>query len=300
MAYFHEKQILEIIEKFHPEGISQKDIIKKTKPGPPSQTSPLSRQTVYTTLKRLIKKDKVRKIGTKYYVVDDYINSWRIYAEFLKTKMKENILATTIMNIDGNASEAILSGQNSLAKPIFDFANLVGSFILYLFVEAMEAFDDPMSKEISRKITPEKQVELALFFISKALPTVEELFSSFLERFDPNKNANLTKGLTYQSMLETLLNVYPDLRNLSKDYLDKTIRRLAYQTTFALTHSDCTHRWEEVAFHKLGSLYLCPMCHKLALYPVVDKEKRNQMATDDIMQYLEDMQTKIRRKYLQK
>jgi hypothetical protein len=34
-------------------------------------------------------------------------------------------------------------------------------------------------------------------------------------------------------------------------------------------------------------------CHKLALYPVVDKEKRDQMNKDEIMQYVKKWKSKF-------
>jgi hypothetical protein len=110
-----------------------------------------------------------------------------------------------------------------------------------------------------------------LFFINKSLP-IEKMFDNFhrrLEGFHP---------VDYESALKCLFKVYPDLKDLSVDCLDEALHDLAYQTVDTLFYSECSHQWEEVYAHKLGNLYLCRgECHRTVLYPVVDKDGRDQI-----------------------
>jgi hypothetical protein len=114
-----------------------------------------------------------------------------------------------------------------------------GSFITYLFIEAMEPASENMPEEKRRKITSQKERELSLLFIEKSL-SIEELFDNFLRRFNPYNRPNDLPPMDYENALKSLLNV--DLKNLLKSYLDETIRALAYHTVFTLSHSDCSHR----------------------------------------------------------
>lgn len=111
------------------------------------------------------------------------------------------------------------------------------SFITYLFIEAMEPASENMPEEKRRKITSQKKCELSLLFIEKSLP-IEELFDNFLRRFNPYNRPNDVPPMDYENALKSLLNVYPDLKNLLKSYLDETIRALVDHTVFTLSHSD--------------------------------------------------------------
>jgi len=166
--------------------------------------------------------------------------------------------------------------KESLEKCLFEFANRIGAYIMYIFLQSLHPLQES-------KLSDNDRGELCKIMLEKAIK-IEDLFSMFR---DLMTDLGLTgcKLIPYSGQYEKLFelsddnfktiskglqNVYPNIYiGLENFCLHTTWNSLALDTT--TLSPDCDHQWEKRNAFKYGSFYYCKKCHKSALKMIKKK-----------------------------
>jgi hypothetical protein len=266
----NQDKVLQIIREAYLDGLTQHEIINKMK----SRNRPLTRQAIYNILKELKQQEKITKIDGRYIAIYTYGRGWHQFAGFLNESIEHLFSKLPHDSISRDIANTQFSSENPINQSIFEFANLVGAFITYIFIESMHPAENTL--------TPDKRKDLASFFVEGAI-SIDKILAEFKKRFDVNKN-EMNKS-DYEGIRNAFKEIYPHLYDfLEKGYLDGFRRFLLYRTLYTITHIKCVHQWEEVYVHKVGMQYLCTKCHNLV--PVQLKDTFEIPANFNINEYL--------------
>lgn len=160
-----------------------------------------------------------------------------------------------------------------LEKNLFEFANRVGAYIAYLFIEALR----PVAKDMN--VSENKKKERIRYLIDKAIP-IERLFRRFCDLLGQldimrsvddlyNSGGSESEELElneagFVKLSDSFRTVYPRIYKALENFW--FISRMTYLKRHSLyaEYSKCVHKWEEYQLYKIGRVYVCNKCHLLA------------------------------------
>lgn len=165
------------------------------------------------------------------------------------------------------------TNDNTVEKNLFEFANRVGTYIAYIFIEALR----PVATD--RDVTEIKKEERIDYLINKAIP-IERLFrrfcdllrelgimSSIEDSYLSGGNVSEQLELNESSLgklSDSFRRVYPRAyKALENFWFNSRMTHLKRHSLFG-EYSRCRHKWEEYHLYKIGRCYICNKCHLLA------------------------------------
>jgi hypothetical protein len=272
----------------------------------------LTRQTIHNHLRDLIAERIVRK-KTHAYFLDDldlYQRHWcgQILSDASSILLKPDRTGTEVYGSEfaDRVSEDVPlpsdefcktkfgnSSINDYEKFFFDFANRLGSYILYIFLESMRSsqFDNRKMEKGSTKQNLRKK-SLSMEFVNKAI-NLEMFYNIFRERlkeleFDRILLDNSRKKLPdypdetharnfnnsefiemenddFKRVWKSYRKIYPTVYDGLKKYWDEATlsvgRDLDVQESLFKIRSKCKHEWNEIKIYKKeGKYYECLRC----------------------------------------
>ena len=160
------------------------------------------------------------------------------------------------------------SPKDSLERSLFEFANRIGAYIMYIFLQSLHPLQES-------KISDEDRGELCKIMLEKAI-NAEDLFTFFRDLLtqlgltgcnsDSNEHEKLFQltDNNFKTISKGLQNVYPNIYVGLENYcLHASWNSLALDT--ATLSPTCNHQWEKRDAFKYGSFYYCKKCHKESL-----------------------------------
>ena len=233
----------------------------------------LSRPTVTTHLNALVAEDKIKKTKRGAYlpteIFDDKVyDGWSYFEDYLNTNHPfivnnpnnldlidvGNILLNVIKN-DFNVTEA------SLKKYMFEYANKIGAYIVYVFIESLRSRRNVKSDDVRSILTEQ--------FLTEALPLMD-----LLERFLRNIPINATEKGYYKvndSALKRLCEVYADLYPYAYKLIEGGYQKFGNALFSNIDEAEekntnCIHEWKKRYVHKIGYRYHCPKCDRIEAF----------------------------------
>ena len=230
----------------HPDGVYQHELIDKTK---------LSRQTVYTLLKKLLNEDKIFNRNKQYFVEDSVLNSILLFGMIMEDAIGDIGQLVSRSSASSKYCKQKFANQNHIEKSIFEFANDIGAFIVYILIEAMRPSDN-------NTIPKDKKKSLVPRLIDRSIRShkMYEAFSEYFKDFISDKqNAEQIhdycyimecfelKEEYYKKVIAAFKNIYPIIYDtLEKRWSDYIKLSLCFRTP------RCNHKWEEIQVYRFG------------------------------------------------
>ena len=239
-------------------GITLTDILKETKAKFPPNG--YSKPTVISALKKLQTDGKIFKFKRRYFLVDIFEDDgWSIFAGYLNYLLDwffDKLPLPSIQRIDQSSPD-----EDNIGELLFQFANRIGAFIVYLLIEAMRP---------TRKILPVYQrIEKALDFIQTAMPS-SDLFRAFINFLPKSYSKNIILGAqmrenSFKKLSYDFRLIYHSInKSIEKGYLN-------YFKLFYLSRPEnfdyCHHQWKETFVHKIGTYHRCIKCRAMVKSP---------------------------------
>ena len=250
----HKKKIFEIIQKNSLNGVYQHEIIKESK---------LSRQTVYTILNKLMIEGEIYKgKGNKYFVASDDPININLLAASANIQLRKRIFKEK--HLISGISDAICkcSFKDLTEKYVFEFANIIGAFTIYVMIESMRP------GEISKQY--KKRVNLIEYLFNNTIP-LNEIFYKLYYYLGININNRLYDDISkneFDKIHKAFMKVYPDIHNdLDKGW--ESMCELILTSRNDNKQKYCHHEWDERYLYKYGKYYQCRKCY----YKTITKKK---------------------------
>jgi hypothetical protein len=124
-------------------GVEVKDISHYTRLRDTERHVGLSRQTVNTHLNKLVAEGQIKKSRKGRYlsteVFDDMAyDPWGVFESSLNMASQYIIENGNILNLQtlGNIAQSLMNNSNQMENFIFKFANRLGAFLVYVFIES--------------------------------------------------------------------------------------------------------------------------------------------------------------------
>jgi hypothetical protein len=150
-------------------------------------------------------------------------------------------------------------------KYLFELANRIGSYLLYIYIEAMR----PSSEYNISSMKPNKKEELSMNLIRKSLD-IQMMFAKFCGYIlfhSTNHGREFTKD-TFDRIVSSFKNVYPvvydSLERCWSDSINTSIN-LENALDGQEKTSDHNHNWEEYGIYKIKDqkYFVCRGCGRL-------------------------------------
>jgi hypothetical protein len=221
--------------------------------------SGLSRQTVYTILKELIFEEKVVYENKQYNLSGYYYMDNFLFAYFLKRYLVYKISnMESLSNLSIEVSRSNLGTKDGLARKIFEFANMIGAFIMYVLIESKS----PYEKDLGHRHTIESNEEL----IRRAIPLEEILigFNRLFGRKLDDRHYNRFDIETFMDLAKEYSNIYPSLYTELESGWKIFCRKFINKLPFDGSYKNCCHKWNELSLYKFRTYYECLKCHMMA------------------------------------
>jgi hypothetical protein len=239
-------------------GITLTDILKETKAKFPPNG--YSKPTVISALRKLQADSKIFRIKSGYFLIDIFEDDgWSIFAGYLNyllDRILHKLPLPSIQRIDQSDAE-----EDNIGELLFQFANRIGAFIVYLLIEAMHP---------TRKILPvHKRTEKAVDFIQTAMPS-SDLFRAFINFLPESYSKNIVLGAqmrenSFKKLSYDFRLIYHSInKSIEKGYLN-------HFKHFYLSRPEnfdyCDHQWKETFVHKIGMYHRCIKCRVMVKSP---------------------------------
>jgi hypothetical protein len=296
----YNNRIFDFIAK-HKEGVFPYQITESVNISPKP-----TRQTIHAHLRALLLERRIYQKNRRYYAEDSDLNSINLFARVMKdggmslidpyliyppkdfidltnsksTPYHELLKRVYGISLSRKFWNSTFTKHNLHEKYLFEFADRIGAFILYIFIECMRPIDHIT-------LAHEKKNVLASDLIHRAI-NLEEMFDSFcsflnesgLITCDETRNHkrlpfSLDK-IHFDKISEIFRKIYPGIyEGLEKYWLSSRQSWIKIDTNLAINEK-CNHKWEETYIHKykLGKYYLCRKCHLITDSPTVSTRKK--------------------------
>jgi len=280
----------------HTKGVYPHDIVS----GFQSKGEKITRQTVQTHLKELIKEKRVYKKNNRYFNNDPSLGNILNFARHMRQasetlfdplqilhshNSKVSHTNQDVYNVDGmslyRSIRGILDTYSSVIsrkycktnfqademyeKYLFELANRIGSYLLYIYIEAMR----PSSEYNISNMKPNKKVELSMILIKKSLD-IQMMFYKFCDYIlfgSTNNGREFTKD-TFDKIITAFKKVYPVVYDsLERCWADSINTSINMENALAKEEriSNHYHKWEEYSIYKLKNkkYFVCRGCGRL-------------------------------------
>jgi hypothetical protein len=275
----------------------------------------LSKRTIHDHLKKLLEEEKrIWENENRTYVVSDHdLGYITTFAKMMRDALGL-IISPHLINPESLAGESCLPPESigtidypglrsnfwknvtgrsvprSLLKPkntngndntnelyLLEFANRIGAYITYLFIESMRPIDyNSIEKNEELQSLRRDMLSRNLLSIALDLRRMFRLFHGLLYSTDQIKKEypaehvffELDKA-DYEKVVKTFKKVYPKIYKGLEGYWKEINNNLLLQTMdlkegFARKKIDCKHTWNKVKIFKLeGNYYHCRKCNNV-------------------------------------
>lgn len=239
-------------EKGFGKGITLTDILQETKAKFPPNG--FSKPAIISALKKLQAEDKILKFKRRYFLLDIFEDDgWSIFAGYLnfllqhKTFHSHPVHVTRISHPDP---------EKDLEEIFMQFSNYIGTFVLYLLIEAMRP---------TRKLVPKSlRIDKALRFIQIAMPH-KDLLEAFLNFLFPMHNKDIVLGTEIRrDSINKFSNAFRKINPSIHQILEGGYPQYFKNYYLDIQDDECKHVWKKTFFHKLGRRYYsCTRCHSV-------------------------------------
>jgi hypothetical protein len=260
----------------------------------------ISRQYVHRFLRELIKERRVYKENNRYFNNDQSLGNILNFAHHMRQasetlfdplqifhshNSKVSHTKQDVYNMDGvsihrsirgilDTYSSVISRKNCRTnfqddemyeKYLFELANRIGSYLLYIYIEAMR----PSSEYNISSMKPNKKEELSMNLIRKSLD-IQMMFAKFCGYIlfhSTNHGREFTKD-TFDRIVSSFKNVYPvvydSLERCWSDSINTSIN-LENALDGQEKTSDHNHNWEEYGIYKIKDqkYFVCRGCGRL-------------------------------------
>jgi hypothetical protein len=212
--------------------------------------------TVSKILKYLRTEEKILKRKRKYFPLNDEPVNVNLLAAAIHIQFRRML---SLYKPRSGLSTAFYKGgfttKDGTAKCIFEFANLVGAFIVYLLIESMRP------GEVSQKY--KENINLLEHLIQNSIP-LDELAKKFRERLEISRIHNRVysdvKNEDFIRLSQAFMKVYPNIhKNLEEGW--ESMCQLILTSRNNNKQKDCDHNWCEHYLYKYGKYYKCHKCY---------------------------------------
>jgi hypothetical protein len=252
--------VLDLVNNYPIDGISQPDIIEKLK----LRHIKLSRQTISKILKNLVTEREIFKRKRKYLSSSDDQVNINLLAASINIELRRRLLSDNRGNgLPNLLYQSSLTAENLAEKSIFEFANLVGAFIVYLLIESMRP------GEVSQKY--KENINLLGHLVQNSIP-LDELAKKFRQSLGISATHNEIysdlENVDFARVSQAFMKVYPDIHNdLDKGW--ESMCELILTSRNDNKQKYCHHEWDERYLYKYGKYYQCRKCY----YKTITKKK---------------------------
>jgi hypothetical protein len=146
---------------------------------------------------------------------------------------------------------------------IFEFANRIGAYMLYVFIESLRTRRNVKSEGVRFALTEQ--------FLKEAIPPMDLLSDFFysLPIKRSEKGYYELKQSTFNKLSEVYNDLYPDIaKSIEEGYqlfcnsLFQSVNRHVMKSKVK-----CSHKWEKILIHKIGDRYRCRICNRIVSTP---------------------------------
>lgn len=227
----------------------------------------VSRMTVTTHLNDLVSEDKIRKTRRGTYlpkeIFDDlFYDGWSYLEDYLTLRCSYVVSDVDILDMEGLAEivRGLLKNDKITMKEfIFEFANRIGAYILYVFIESLRTRRNVKSEGVRFALTEK--------FLKEAIPLMD-LLREFLYSLPIDSKEKgyyeLNQG-TFNKLSEVYNDLYPNIaKSIEENY--QLFCNSLFQSVndyVIKRNSNCSHKWEKILIHKIGDLYRCRICNRI-------------------------------------
>lgn len=254
-------------------GVEVKDIINHMRLRDIKKHKGITRQSVNAHLNNLVAEGEIKKTRKGRYltreIFDDIVyDGWSYFEDFLSTLHAFIINDRTVLNLRELANiivdlsnEGSNKQEESLEKFIFKYANRLGAYLVYVFIESLRSRRNVRSEDVRSVLTEQ--------FLYNAIPLMD-LLEGFLNELpiDPKDRSYLEvkNESTFQRVSGAYKKVLPSMSKSIED------RYLEFSDILLTTHrvsknGNCSHKWEKICVHKIGDRYLCRKCDTIVVSP---------------------------------
>jgi len=262
----HKQMILEYIRtrSLSWVGVEVKHIIKYIRLRDTQKHIGISRQAVNTHLNKLVAEGEIKKTRKGRYlsteIFDDIAyDPWAVYESCLNMMLTFIMENGNVLNLQSlwNIVLNLNSSDETMEKFIFEIANRIGAYAVYVFIESLRTRRNVSTEDVRSVLTKE--------FLNKVVPLMD-LLEMFLYKLPIDQ-----KEIRYFEVTDSTLekvsaaysNVYPNLASS----LEHAYSQFCKKILNAKPKDSCSHTWEKVYLHKVGDLYLCRKCNSMVRSP---------------------------------
>lgn len=246
-------------------GVDVKDIINHIRLQDIKRHKGISRQSVNTHLNYLVAEGQIKKTRKGRYlaseIFDDIVyDGWSYFEDFLNIHHPFIVQNRKILDLQGLANIITNLSKKNSNRPIwstekfcFEFANRLGAYILYVFIESLRSRRNVFSKNVRSVLTEQ--------FLKEAIPLMDLLNDFLLNLPIDAKDIGYYElsQVTLKQLSETYQNLYPNMaKSLDDGY--KGFCDILITDHRVTKNSKCSHNWEKIYVHKMGGRYLCRKC----------------------------------------
>lgn len=228
---------------------------------------PVSRMTTTTHLKELVRQDEIKQTRRGTYlpkeIFDDLIyDGWSYLEDYLNTRCSDVISDMNVLDLDDlreTVTELSKNDKSTMKEFIFEFANKIGAYILYVFIESLRSRRNVKSEGVRFVLTEQ--------FLKEVIPMME-LLKEFIDSLPiktSEKGYYELKQSTFNKLSEVYNDLYPDItKSIEEGYqlycnsLFQSVNRHVIKRK-----PNCSHKWEKMLIHKIGDRYRCQICNKI-------------------------------------
>lgn len=236
-------------------GVYQHELIKETK---------LSRTAVHNHLRTLTKEQKVMNSRGQYVVTqtDDDIFFILMFEAHLDRWLKTVITSDeSLMKHSSIFKMREIQGADSKEKRIFEFANVIGAFIIYLLFIGKQPVPE-WNLEYEKREYLIRDIIQGRIFLENILYGFSNYFLGISKK-GPYEEMNKKK---YDNIVDAFTMVYPDLytsldqqwKTFAQNYLREQLQSLQNAVK---TKEDCKHDMENHYMFNFGEYLECRKCH---------------------------------------
>jgi hypothetical protein len=205
-------------------------------------------------LEKLQADGRIFKFKRRYFIVDIFEDDgWSIFAGYLNFLLRH----TTFHNHPIHVTRISHSDpEKDLGEVFMQFSNYIGTYVLYLLVEAMRP---------TRHLVPKSlRIAKALDFIQTAMPH-EDLLGAFLNFLPPIYNKDIVLGTEIRrDSINKFSNAFRKINPSIHQILEGGYTQYFKNYYLDIQDDECEHVWKKTFIHKLGRRYYsCTKCHSV-------------------------------------
>ena len=182
---------------------------------------------------------------------EDYLNTHQPFFVTNPNILDLHDVADIVLNLIKDSMT-----EPALAKYIFEYANRIGAYMMYVFIESLRSRRNVKSDDVRSILTEQ--------FLTQAVPLMD-LLQHFLLNIPiidaTEKRSYELNDSALEKVLKSYKDLYPNTYKTIEDGYQNFANILHSTDDQAIENSkNCLHDWKERYVHKIGYRYFCPKC----------------------------------------